>query len=230
MYDPHPTHNLSPQQRRSPRRCRPLRRWYWQVVVAVLLAVLVVEGQPVAVAASQASAAAQGRAARWAQRSQQTAGQLPGQAATVPAGSAFSEAASAAEHDRPDLRVSFAPLDDVQAGQPFRATLRVQNDGASASAASVSALVPPGMSNVRVTAPGFVCTRHFTASGPDAGTVVACSRSDLDQGAAAEVTIEANAPSGPGRYQMTALADPRDDVTEANEANNDARLSVEVQS
>ena len=131
---------------------------------------------------------------------------------------------------RPDFRVAFTSLDDAQAGRPFSYTLQVRNDGAAASIASVSAVVPPGLSNVRVNAPGFVCTRRFAASGPQAGTQVTCLRNDLDGGATADVTIEANAPSAAGEYHLTAVADPRDEVAEADEGNNAADATVQVRS
>jgi len=212
--------NMPQVSRRVPGR-RPLRRWYWQAVLSVLLAVLAVEGQPVA--ASQAGA--HSSRATVMQRTAGVAQQVRVQQADW---AAPSSSAVASSDDRPDLRVAFGPLDDVQAGQPFRWTIQVRNDGGSTNAASMSAQVPPELSNVRVTAPGFVCTRRFTASGPDAGTLVACSRNDLERGAAADVTIEANAPSGPGSYHLTAMADPRDNVAEADEANNAADLTVEV--
>jgi hypothetical protein len=130
--------------------------------------------------------------------------------------------------DRPDFRVTFMALDDAQAGQPFSYTIRVRNDGGAAGVASVSAVVPPELSNVRVNAPGFVCTRRFTASGAQAGTLVSCMRNDLESGGFADVTIEANAPSEAGTYQLTAVADPRDEVAEADEGNNAADLTVQV--
>lgn len=200
----------------APRR-PPARRRHWQAFVAVLLAVVAVGGHPAT--ASQATDVARAR-------STVPASATAALVAARPA-DGHDDAARAAAPDRPDLQVAFGPLDDVRAGQPFRATLQVRNDGVG-GAASVTALVPPEVSNVRVTAPGFVCTRHFTASGAQAGTEVACSRNDLDQGAAASVTIDANAPSGPGRYLLTAAADPRGDVDESDEANNRADLSVDV--
>jgi hypothetical protein len=206
--------------RHAPGR-RPLRRWYWQAVLSVLLAVLAVEGQPVA--ASQTSAPS--NRAAWTQRTTGTAQQASVQQAD---GAAQSSSAVPSLDDRPDLRVAFAPVGDVQGGQPFRWTIQVRNDGGATNAASISAQVPPELSNVRVTAPGFLCTRRFTASGPDAGTAVSCARSDLERGASADVTIEANAPAGAGSYHLTAVADPRDDVTEADEANNAADLTVEI--
>jgi hypothetical protein len=188
-------------------------------MVAVLLTVLAVEGQPVA--ASQASIKV--RRMAWSHR----AGGSAAQVAARQAGTGVVDAAAA--DDRPDLRVAFGPVDDVQAGQPFRWVMQLRNDGGSTNGAALSALAPPEMSNVRVTAPGFVCTRRFTASGADAGTLVACTRNDFERGASAAVTVEATAPGDPGRYHLTAVADPRDDVSESDEANNAATLSVEVQ-
>jgi hypothetical protein len=132
--------------------------------------------------------------------------------------------------ERPDFRVTFVPPDDAQAGQPFSYTMQVKNDGGAATIASVSTVVPPELTNVRVTAPGFVCTRRFTPNGAQAGTLVACMRNDLEAGAVADVTIEANAPPAAGSYQLTAVADPRDDVLEADEGNNAADVTVRVRS
>lgn len=184
------------------------RRWHWQTMVAALIALIVVEGQPVA--ASFATAGS----------SRPTAETAPRQAAAP----ARAEATDA----RPDFRVTFSPLDDAQAGRPFSYTIQVRNDGTAAGVASVSAVVPPELSNVRVSAPGFVCTRRFAASGPQAGTLVACMRNDLEGGAVADVTIEANAPSTAGTYQLTAMADPRDEVAEVDEGNNAADATVQV--
>jgi hypothetical protein len=138
------------------------------------------------------------------------------------------EAESRAVDGRPDLRVTFVRLDDAEAGQAFSYKIQVRNDGGGAGTASMSTTLPPALSNVRVTAPGFVCTRHFSASGPGAGTLVACMRNDLEGGETADVTIEANAPSIGGMYRLTATADPRDDVAEADEANNEAGATVRV--
>ena len=177
------------------------RRWHWQTIVAALIALIAVEGQPVA--ASHATAARAARAADAVVRDGATDG-------------------------RPDFRVTFTTLDDAQAGRPFSYTLRVRNDGPAAGVASVSAVVPPELSNVRVNAPGFVCTRRFTPSGTEAGTQVSCLRNDLESGATADVTIEANAPSAAGTYHLTAMADPRDEVAEADEGNNAADATVQV--
>jgi subtilase family serine protease len=53
-------------------------------------------------------------------------------------------------------------------------------------------------------------------------------RNDLEAGAVADVTIEANAPTTAGSYQLTAVADPRDDVLEADEGNNTADVTIRV--
>ena len=79
-----------------------------------------------------------------------------------------------------------------------------------------------------MTAPGFVCTRRFSASGPQAGTLVTCQRGDLESGGSADVTIEANAPATLGPIHLTASADPRDEIAEADETNNDADVTVQV--
>ena len=129
---------------------------------------------------------------------------------------------------RPDFHVSFSRVEDGQDGQPLSYTVRIRNTGQSGDTATVSMLVPPELQNVRVSAPGFACTRRFSASGAEAGTMVSCTRSELDAGAVAEVTIAANAPSVAAAYQLTATADPRDEIAEIDEANNDARATIRV--
>jgi uncharacterized repeat protein (TIGR01451 family) len=197
-------------------------RWHWQAGLAALLALLAVEGQPVA--ASYATGTPAGRAIHGA-RVAPSAATADG-AANVSAGR---EAPAARVAGRPDFSVQFAHLDDAQPGQPFSYTIQVRNAGDAGGTVSVSTVLPPDLSNVRVTAPGFVCTRHFAASGPQAGTQVACTRGDLEGGAVADVTVEANAPAGPGPIHLTARADPRGEIAEADETNNDADVTVEIQ-
>ena len=184
------------QDRRSPRgpaRTGPrVRRWHWQTILAALVALIAVHGQPVAARGTDLAVR------------------------------------DAATDGRPDFRVAFATLDAAQAGRPFSYTIQVRNAGAAADIASVSAVVPPELSNVRVNAPGFVCTRRFTPSGAQAGTLVACMRNDLESGATADVTIEANTPSAAGAYHLTAVADPRDEVAETDEGNNAADATILV--
>ena len=201
-----------------------MRPWHWQTIVAALLALLAVEGQPVA--ASYATAGPTARAAEIARR-QATAPARVEASASAARATDISVRDGAAD-GRPDFRVTFSALDDAQVGESFSYTIQVRNDGRSAGVASVSAMVPPALSNVRVNAPGFVCTRRFTPSGPQAGTLVSCMRNDLESGAVAEMTIEANAPSTAGTYHLTAVADPRDEVAEADEGNNDADVTVRV--
>jgi hypothetical protein len=150
------------------------------------------------------------------------------EASVTAAGGTDIEVRDGATDGRPDFRVTFTTLDDAQTGRPFSYTIQVRNDGAAAGVASISAVVPPELSNVRVNAPGFVCTRRFTPGGAQAGTMVACMRNDLEGGATADVTIEANAPSAAGEYHLTAVADPRDEVAEADEGNNAADVTVLV--
>jgi hypothetical protein len=202
------------------------RRWHWQTIVAALLALLVVEGQPVA--ASQALAGPAARAAEMARRQVAPLAGHDGSASAQAAREPNVSVRNVAKDDRPDFRVTFAALEDARVGQPFSYTIQVRNDGAAAGVASVSAVVPLELSNVRVSAPGFVCTRRFTPSGSQAGTMVACMRNDLEGGATADVTIEASAPSAAGTYHLTATADPRDEVAEANEANNEADVTVRI--
>lgn len=200
------------------------RRWHWQTTLAALVALVAVEGQPVA--ATHATAGPTSHAAEIARR--QAAVPARAEASASAARGTDVAVRDGAGDGRPDFRVTFTTLDDVQAGQPFSYTIQVRNDGAAADVASVSAVVPPELSNVRVNAPGFVCTRRFTPGGSQAGTLVTCMRNDLERGATADVTIEANAPSVGGTYHLTAVADPRDEVAEADEGNNAADVTVQV--
>jgi hypothetical protein len=206
------------------RGSQPIRPWHWRTILAALLALLAVEGQPVA--ASFATSGSAARTAEVARRHAAPAVQV--QTASSPH-TAEGVARDNATDARPDFRVTFASFGDAEAGQPFAYTIQVRNDGATSSVASVNAVVPPELTNVRVNAPGFVCTRRFTPSGAQAGTLVACMRNDLESGAVADVTIEANAPGTAGSYHLTAVADPRDEVAEADEGNNDADATIRVQ-
>lgn len=195
--------------------------WHWQAGLAALLALLAVEGQPVA--ASYATGNPAGRAA-YSARAVASASNAD-TATSVPA---VREAAARVE-SRPDFSVQFSHLDDAQAGRPFSYTIQVRNEGKAGGTVSVSTVLPPDLANVRVSAPGFVCTRHFSASGAQAGTLVACTRGELESGGSADVTIEANAPTGLASIHLTAVADPRGEVAEADETNNDADVTVEIQ-
>lgn len=208
----------SQSKRSAPRR---RLRWHWQAGVAALLALLAVEGQPVS--ASYATGNPGGRAI-YAARAATSASTF----ADVHSGSAARETAAASVSGRPDFVVQFARLDDAQAGRPFSYTVQVRNVGNASGAVMLSTVLPPELSNVRVGAPGFVCTRYFAASGPQAGTLVSCARGDLEGGATADVTIEANAPATLGSVHLTAVADPRGEVAEADETNNNADATVEI--
>jgi hypothetical protein len=216
------------------RRERNARGWRWQSVLAALLALLAVEGLPAGATYAKTGQVADARAATAQPATVQraAASARPANASVKPevvaAASPTGSPASRSADPRPDLSVSFGQLDEVQAGQPFSFTLRLHNAGGAAGEASVSAVLPPTLSNVRVTAPGFVCTRRFSASGPQAGTLVSCARNDLEHDGVAEVLVEANAPSAAGAIALTASADPRDDVAEADEANNEAAATVQV--
>lgn len=210
---------LAPGSTRSGRSIGP---WHWRTVLAALLALLAVEGQPVA--ASYATTGPGARAAELVRRTSSPA--TPALAANV--SQVDGTARDGTNESRPDLRLSFVRVTDAEAGQPLSFTIQVRNDGAAASMASVSASVPPELTNVRVQAPGFVCTRRFTPSGEQAGTLVSCLRNDLERGAIADVTIEANAPHAGGSYHLTAVADPRDEVSEADEGNNDANATIHI--
>lgn len=204
----------SSQIERTAPRTRQSRRWQWRTALAVLIATLVVEGQPVA--ASYATPGPAGRVVQ-APRAVAATTVLPARDATT-----------ASTDTRPDFVVTFTHLDDAQVGRPFSYTLQVQNEGSAGGPVSLSTVLPPELSNVRVTAPGFACTRRFSASGPQAGTLVTCTRNDLESGESADVTIEANAPATLGAIHLTATADPRDDVAEADETNNAADVTVQV--
>ena len=179
--------------------------------MAALVALIAVEGQPVA--ATHATAGPSGRMAEIARR--QAA--APARAETV------------ANEGRPDFRVTFTTLDDAQAGRPFSYTIQVRNDGTAAGVASVSAVVPPELSNVRVNAPGFVCTRRFTPGGSQAGTLVTCMRNDLDEWRDGRRDDRGERAERRWTYHLTAVADPRDEVDEADEGNNAADVTVQVQ-
>jgi hypothetical protein len=200
-------------------------RWHWQAVLAAFLALLAVEGQPVAASyATSGPAAAAWRAVHLTQN----AVTLPVRADASTTVGAVGGASAPATDVRPDFLVTFSHLDEAQAGQPFSYTLQVRNDGGTGGAVSVNSVLPPELSNVRVSAPGFVCTRRFSASGSQTGTLVACVRGDLESGGTADMTIEANAPATLGAFHLTAIADPRDEVSEIDEANNEADAMVEV--
>ena len=202
-------------------------RWTWQATVAVLLVLVVLNGQPVA--SSYAASGLVARAADVARRVA-TPGILP-QASPSPSPVDERDATLMAKADlRPDFQVTFVRLADGRDGQPVNYTVQVQNIGHGGGMVTVSTMVPPELQNVRVSAPGFACTRRFSASGTQAGTLVSCTRSDLDAGGSAEVTIEANAPNTEASYPLTATADPRDEVAESDESNNEADATIRVRS
>lgn len=202
-------------------------RWHWQAVVAVLLVLIVVDGQPVS-----ATYAATGLAARAADVARRVATPvIRPDASPSPSPSVAADSGPLASADlRPDFQVSFGKVAAGQAGMPLRYTLQVHNQGQGGGMATVSTIVPLALTNVRVTAPGFACTRRFTANGPQAGTMVSCTRNDLDAGASADLTIEANASSEAADYRLTAAADPRDEIAETDESNNEADATISVRS
>ncbi|MCC6177640.1 MAG: hypothetical protein IT305_20250 [Chloroflexi bacterium] len=145
--------------------------------------------------------------------------------------SAASMQPSVAAAGTPDLRVDLSePGAPVTAGQPFSLAIAVANDGDASSSVRVSTMLPPAASNVTVRAPGFACARQFSASGPDAGTEVTCSRNDLAAGESARMTVEANAPGSAGDYPIVVTATPRTDDPEADMANNRAIETLRVTS
>jgi hypothetical protein len=213
-----------PQQKtQTAREGWRLTRWKWQSVAAVLLALVVVEGQSAA-----STYAASGLAARAADAARRVATPVSRSATSTPA---TADLAPLLKADQlPDFRVAFARVDDGQAGMPLSYTLQVRNEGPGSGPATVSTLVPRELSNVRVSASGFACTRRFAASGAEAGTQVTCTRNDLDPGEAAELTIEANASTQTAEYRLTATADPRDEIAEADELNNEAGATLRIRS
>ena len=124
------------------------RRWHWQAVVAAILALAAVEGQPVAASYATASHASAGSHARTAS----VARQLPRPASAVTASTreatrapeVVRQTTATAEH-RPDFRVSFLNLDDAEAGSSFSYTIQVHNDGGATGVASVGAVLPPSL-------------------------------------------------------------------------------------
>ena len=198
-------------------------RWHWQAVVAVLLALVVMDRQPVA-----ATYAASGFVARAADAARRAATPVVlSEPALQPADVSPGDVLLKGD-TRPDFRVTFVRLDDAQAGMPLTYAVQVRNEGQGGGTATVTTILPPELANVRVNAPGFACTRRFAASGPQAGTLVSCTGSDLEGGAVAELAIEANAPATAGIYYLTATADPRDEVAEADESNNEAAATIRV--
>jgi hypothetical protein len=220
---------LPEQTPQATRRWRRVVRWHWQAVVAVLLVLIVMDGQPVS-----ATSAASGLAVRAADAAWRVATPVIRPEASPspsPSPSASADSALLAKADlRPDFQVSFAQPADSQPGTPLRYTVQVHNHGQGGGMVTVSTIVPLAMTNVRVSAPGFACTRRFTANGPQAGTMVNCTRNELDAGASAELTIEANAPSDAADYQLTVTADPRDETAETDESNNEADATISVRS
>jgi hypothetical protein len=211
-------------EREAPRE-RWARRWHRQAGLAVLLAVLVVSGQPAA--ASYATAKPTGVAGRVASVARSIVTPAPSaDAATV---AAVRDTVAPVADSRPDFQVAFTHVDDAQAGRPFSYTLEVRNAGAASGAVTVSTVLPPELANVRVTAPGFVCTRRFSASGTQVGTLVTCARNDLGSGEAADITVEANAPATLGAVHLTAAASARDDAPDGDETNNSADAVVQIQ-
>src|SRR4051794_15489853 len=204
---------------------RLTRRWQRQAVLVVLIAMVVVGGQPAA--ASYATSGPAGVAGRMASVARAIVKPAPSiESVTGIVGAR--DAVAPATDSRPDFLVTFAHLDDAQAGRPFSYTLQVRNEGTAGGAVTVSTVLPPELSNVRVMAPGFVCTRRFSASGAQIGTLVTCTRNDLESGGSADLTIEANAPAGMSSFRLTAAASSRDDVPEADATNNDIDVTVLV--
>jgi hypothetical protein len=215
-------------ERELPRQ-RRTRRWQWQAALVVLLAVLVVGGQPAAASyATSNPPGVAGMAGRVASVARSIV--TPGPSAEAGTVAIVRDSLAPVTDSRPDFQVAFSHVDDAQVGQPFSYTLQVKNVGAASGAVSVSTVLPPDLANVRVTAPGFVCTRRFSASGAQTGTLVTCSRNELESGGVADILIEANAPAALGTIHLTAATSARDDQPDADETNNGADATVQVQS
>jgi uncharacterized repeat protein (TIGR01451 family) len=123
------------------------RRWQWQAILALIIVLAAVDGQ--AAAASDAGPGAAARMAGLVRRLATPVVPTPSPAVAQPSPGAAAVLTDA----RPDLSVAFAQLEAAQAGQPFRYTIQVRNDGTAGGAATLSALLPPEATNVRVTAP-----------------------------------------------------------------------------
>lgn len=124
-----------------------------------------------------------------------------------------------------DMRVSLAH-DDWQAApnEGFAYRVTVANAGDGAAEAHVETVLHPALGNVAVVAPGFTCARHFTASGPRAGTSVVCdSREPLGPGESATLTIRAHGATA-GAYPI--LASATDDGAHAAMSHASATLQI----
>ena len=64
-------------------------------------------------------------------------------AAAATSVTAVRETAAPSPDSRPDFQVTFAHLDEAQAGRPFSYTLQVRNEGTAAGTVSVSTVLPP---------------------------------------------------------------------------------------
>lgn len=203
--------------RHTPRTARR-RALRWPAVLGALLAFLAVGGLPVETLAVSPPPTRVS-----------SVQQHPAPASRVAAAHADvarpSTSAARATDPRPSFRTTFARADDGQAGQSYSYTVRVHNDGGVPGAVRVTTILPPAFSNVRVMAPGFACTRQFSASGDEAGTLVTCTRNELASGSTAEVTVDANAPTAPGSYRLTAAAEERERAVEDEDG---ARAAVTI--
>jgi hypothetical protein len=214
-------------ERGLPRK-RWARRWQWQAALVVLLAVLVVGGQPAAASyATSNPPGVAGMAGRVASVARSIV--TPGPSVEAGTMAIVRDTAAPITDGRPDFQVAFTHVDDAQVDRSFSYTLQVRNAGSTSGAVTVSTVLPPELANVRVTAPGFVCTRRFSASGAQAGTLVTCSRNELESGGAADILIEANAPAALGTIHLTAATSARDDQPDADETNNGADATIQIQ-
>lgn len=200
-------------------------RWHWQAMLAVLLALFVVDGHIVA-----DTYAASGIAARAADVARRVGTPGPWPSASPSVSPSPTGASILAEEIRPDFQVAFSRVNDSEPGMPVSYTIQIRNDGQEGGTATLTTVVPLALTNVRASAPGFACTRRFTPNGAQAGTLVTCTRNDLEAGASTELTIEANASDMTGIYALTATVDPRDDVSESDEANNAASATLRIRS
>ncbi|MCC7367916.1 MAG: hypothetical protein IT306_05815 [Chloroflexi bacterium] len=223
---PNSTSPLQPTDRAAHRpshRARWRMRWHWQAMLAVLLALVVVDGHIVA-----DTYAASGIAARAADVARRVGTPSPWPQTGLSASPSPTGGELLRVDARPDFQIAFVRVADGQPGMAVSYTIQIRNEGNDGGMLTVSTVVPVLLTNVRASAPGFGCTRRFTPSGEQAGTLVTCTRNDLESGATAELTVEANASDMAGSYALTATVDPRNEVAETDEANNAATATLRV--
>jgi hypothetical protein len=97
---------------------------------------------------------------------------------------------------------------------------RYYTGGAPAYGVAVREVLPTGSQFLSVSADsGFSCSQ--------AGGVVMCSGGTLQNGGAAHITINTNAPATMGNYPFSAIVDPNNTIAERSEANNTTSATLE---